>query len=321
MPFPRISQGRVDPQLTNILLAYTNPSFVADRILPMVPNLKDEKGHIPQLGNAHLRAYNSKRSLYDESAHRISFEISNDQTYQVDYFDLGVYVPDRLQDQLQTPFDARNIAQFTAIDALKLEREVALATALNSTSILTNNTTLSGVNKYTDPTGSNPEGDFDTARDSVQSKIGREANKVQMTRGVANALRRHPWFLEIAQSMLKGGAPKGQALSEAAFVETLKAWYELDEVIIAKTIKVTSQQGQTVTKGAVWGDNVLFFNAPAGPSLMSPSFGYSFQMAGANLRTTIKRHDQDKGDVVAVDWAYQDKLLDVDAAYLIKSAI
>lgn len=320
--FPQVTSGRIDPQLTNILLAYSNPMFLADQILPTVPNLKDEAGHIPQLGTSHLRVYTSKRSVYDESSHRIGFEVSNDAKYHIDYYDLDAYVPDRLQQQLQSPFDAQNIAQKTALDSLKLEREVGLAALMTSTAIITQNTTLSGSSKYTDGANSNPDSDFDTARDAVQNGIGREANAMYMSRKVANALRRHPFFLQIAQSSLNGGKAKGDALSVNGLIETLKAWYNLDYVFVGSQIKVTSQQGQaTVTKGAVWGDDVVFFYRPTGPALMEPSFGYSFQLAGQNLRTSIRRHENDKGDLVRVDWAYQDKILDTNAAYLIKNAV
>lgn len=319
--FPKLSTGRVDGQLTNILLAYKNPEFIADMVMPVVPNLAEESGKLAQMGTAHLRQYSTKRALYDESGHRINFTIDNDNTYAIDYYDLESYVPDRLQNQLQKPFDARNAAQMTVMNGLQLEREIALATALTSTSVLTNNTTLSGTSQYDDPTNSNPDVDFDTARDSVQSKTGHEANMVVMSRAVANALRRHPWFLEIAQSALKGGASKVQALSPEAFVETLKAWYGVEYVLIGKAIKITSAEGQTVTKAAVWGNDVVWAYRPKGPSLFEPSFGYSFQLTGHQLQTDIRRHQNDIGDLVRVQWAYQDKILDTNAAYLIKDAI
>lgn len=321
MGFPRLSSGRIDPQLSEILLAYTNPSFLADQILPTVPDLSQEAGHIGKMGNSHLRQYSTKRSVYDEGEHRIEFTISNDQTYQIDYFDQSAYVPDRVQNQVQLPFNALNAAQFTVMDAMKLEREIALAAVLTDTSKITQNTTLAGNAQYTDQANSNPEVDFDTARDAVQVGIGREANAVLMSRKVMNALRRHPFFIEIAKFALAGGAGKAGTLSESAFMETLKSWYELDYVFIGRTIKVTSQTGQTETKGQVWGNDVVFFNRTPSPSLFAPSFGYSFQLAGQNLQTRVRRHVNDKGDIVEVLWAYQDLILDTNAAFLIKNAV
>lgn len=321
MSFPKLSNGRVDPQLTNVLLAFRNQSFLAEQILPTIPGLKEESGVIPKMGNAHLRHYSTKRSLWDEGDHRINFTISNDDTYQVDYFDLSSYVPDRLQRQLQSPFNAKNAAQMTVMNALMLEREKGLATILTNTSVLTNNTTLSGTSQYTDTVNSTPEVDFDTARDSIQESTGFEANSVVMTRKVANALRRHPFFLEIAQSVMKGSVSKGSALSVDGLVSTLKAWYGLEKVLISSQINVTSKEGQTETLGNVWNNDIVWFYSPKGPSLFEPSFGYSFQLAGQNRRASVRRHTNDKGDLVEVEWAYQDKILMPESAYLIKDAV
>ncbi|MEE8151268.1 MAG: hypothetical protein V3T43_06090 [Nitrosomonadaceae bacterium] len=317
--FPKITNGRVDPQLTNVLLAFKNPSYLADQILPTVPNLKDYTGKVPEMGQSHLHQYASKRAVYDEGEHRITFTISNSKTYEIDDYDLSTYLPDRVQTQLQLPFNARNAAQFTVMEAMMLEREIGLADALSDTSVLTNQSTPA--NLYTDGVNSTPEVDFETARDSVHDATGLEANAILMSRKVANVLRRHPWFLEIGYRTLAGGSGKMQSLSMDAFTETLKSWFALDFVFIGKPIKITSREGQTVTKGNVWGNDVVFFVRPKAPSLFTPSMGYSFQISGKNKRTVIRRHQNDKGDLVEVQWAYQDKILQVEAAYLLKTVI
>lgn len=323
MPFAKISDGHVDQQLTNVLLAYTNKDFLAPMFLPVVPNLAKESGVIPSLGDSHLRIRSSKRSLYDESQHRIKFEISNDDKYQIDYYDLSGYVPDRLQEQLDSPFDAKAIIQMTTINSLMLEREDALATLMTSTSILTNNVTLSGISQYSDYDNSTPEEDFDTARDSIFTKTGREANAVYMSRKVRNTLKKHPWFLSIAHSSLQGG--KGlTVLSNSQFEAVLKSMYEdLEFVLIGKTIKVATNVGQaTQTKSVVWNDDVVWFYRPKKAALMEPAFGYSFQLANKNMRSVVRREPiANKGDLIEVEWAYEDNILDVDSAYLIKDAV
>lgn len=319
--FPKVTNGRVDPQLTNVLQAYRNQQYVAGLLFPTVPNLKDETGLIPSMGQDHLHSYSTRRALYDESDHRINFTIDNSDSYRIDYFDLSVYLPDRLQRQVQKPFNMRSAAQFTVMEALMLEREIAAATALTSTSVLTNNTTLSGTSQYTDTVNSTPGSDIDAGRDSVQGLTGKEPNAIHMSRGVMNALRRHPFFLEIAIATIQGVGQKTRALSETAFIETLKAWWNFEYVTIGRAINITSRQGQTVTKAAVWGDDIVIYYRPSGPSLFEPSFGYSFSLAGENMRSVVRRHRNDKGDEVEVMWAYQDKILDVDSGYLIKDAI
>jgi len=39
------------------------------------------------------------------------------------------------------------------------------------------------------------------------------------------------------------------------------------------------------------------------------------------MRAVTRRHQNDKGDLMEVQWAYQDKILDTNAAYLIKDAV
>jgi hypothetical protein len=66
MSFTKLSDIRKDKQIANILMAYTNTSYLADMIFPTVPNLKDSTGYIVQAGNEHLRTYATKRSTQDE---------------------------------------------------------------------------------------------------------------------------------------------------------------------------------------------------------------------------------------------------------------
>jgi hypothetical protein len=313
MSFPKLTNGRVDPQLTNILLAYTNKDFIADRILPTVPNLKDETGVIASLGNAHLRIYDSRRALYDESDHRMEFTISNDKSYKIEYYDLEVYLPDRLASQLQLPFNAKRDSSISLRQAIMLEREAGIAALMTSTSILTNNTTLSGTSQYTDFVNSSPEDDFETARTSIHSKTGREANSVYMSRAVFNTLKRHPFFLNLVKGV--------KILSGKVLTEQIKDFFEVDDVIIGKAIYISTNEGQTETKSVLWGDDVVFFYKPSAPSLFEPSFGYCFKLQGNDLRVDIRRHEKDLGDIIRTMYAYQDKVLDVDAAYLIKDAI
>lgn len=313
MAFPILQNGRVDKQVTNVLLAYTNDDFIVDKILPTVPNLKEESGKIASLNSEHLRIYDSVRALYDESDHRMEFKISNDKSYQIEYHDLESYLPDRLIDQLQEPFDARRDAALSLMQSVMLERENALAAVMTSTSVLTNNTTLSGTSQFNDYTNSDPAGVIETARTSVQNKIGREANSMVLSRKVFNTLKRHPFFLNLVRGV--------SVLAPNTLIELLKDYFELENVYVGKSIYISTKEGQTETKTQLWGNDVILFYRPATASLLTPSFGYNFALAGQNLRASTRRHQNDMGELVRLEYAYQDKILDADAAYLIKSAV
>lgn len=313
MAFPTLTTSRVEPQITNILQAYTNDDFIADKVLPSVPNLKEESGKIAGIGNSHLRIYKSKRALYDEGEHRMEFTYTNDDRYQIEYYDLEAYLPDRLRDQAQAPFDVKRDATLIVMQSLMLERENALATALGDTSIVTQNTTLSGTSQFNDYVNSDPAAVIETARTTIYEATGKEANSMIISRAVFNTLKRHPFFLE----MVKGV----KVISGSVLIGLIQDYFEIENVYIGKTIKITSNEGQTETKSVTWGKNIILFYKPAQASILAPSFGYNFTLAGKNLRASSRRHQNDKGDLHRVDWAYQDMILDTNCGYLIKNAI
>lgn len=312
MPFPKLSSGRVDKLVSNVLQAYTNPNYIAGQILPTL-SVKEESGKIGALDNSHLRTYTSKRAVYDEGQHRMEFKYTQDDSYQIDYYDLEVYLPDRLKDQLDQPFNARRDAGQVLMQALMLERENALATAMTSTAILTNNTTLSGTDQWSDYANSNPDTDIEDARTVVQAAIGREANSMYLSREAFNTLKRHPFYLEMVKGL--------RVLTGSALMKLLKEFHEVENIYVGTAIKVNSEEGQTETKTAVWGDDCVLFYKPNVGSLYEPSFGYQFTLTGANVRADVRRHENDLGDIVRDMWAYQDKILDVNAAYLIKAVV
>lgn len=310
---PKVDTVRTDQLLTNVLLAYTNDSFIADMILPTVPNLKDRTGKIGKLGNSHLRRYKSKRALYDESQHRITFEYSQDDTYSIEDYDLETYVPDAIAGQTRAPFNTRRDAAKITLDALRLERELALAEALHDTTILTNNITLSGTSQFDDYNNSTPGTVIEAGRTSVQNAIGREANGMALSRKVFNTLKRHPYFLNQVQGL--------SVLSGSKLIELLKDEFELDYVLVGKSIYVNSEEGQTETKTTVWYNDIVLFHRAKEPSILAPSFGYSFQLAGKNVKSTTRREpNANKGELIGAEMSYEDLILDADAAYLIKDA-
>lgn len=316
--FPNLTTGRTDRLVTSVLLAKKSPEFIASQIFPTVPNLTDETGLLGKLSNHHLRQYTSKRSLYDEGDHRMEFKYTQSDRYNIDYYDLETYIPDRVANQLQTPFDSRRDSAFVLLQALLLEREIAAATALHSTAILTNNVTLSGTSQFSDYDNSTPETVFETARDSVFGLTGMEANSVVMSRKVANVLKSHPFFLDLAK---RNAGQNVDNINLTQFMALFKSYFEIENMFIGKSIKISSKEGQTETLANVWSDDVVFFTRPNTPGLLVPSFGYSFAIAGKDRTFKVRRHPKDKGDIAELEMAYQDMIIDANAAYLVKAAV
>lgn len=308
-----VGDVRLDRRIANILMAYTNQQYLAPQMMPTV-NVSVRTGNIPVLGNSHLRIYDSRRSTYDESSHRMQFAISTDKTYRIEDYDLEVYLPDKLVEEQEAPFDLRRDANLSVMQAMMLERENALAALFTSTAIITQNTTLSGTSQWDDYVNSAPDTNAEAARTAIHDAIGREANSVYMSRAVFNALKYHPLFLNRVSGV--------QVLTGAVLVQLIKDLWEVENVYIGGGIKVTSNEGQTETITKVWQNDVVFFYRAPRPSLYEPSFGYNFTIVGKNMKASNRRElKADKGTLERVEWSYQDKILDTNAIYLIKDAV
>jgi len=311
---PTVRTSRVDQALTQISLAFVNKEYVADRILPTVPNLKDDTGLIGAYGNEHMRIYSSKRALYDTNQKRIEWSVNLDARYNINYYDLENYLPDRLVEQTRLPFDARRDATILVQQALMLEREKALADLMGDTAVLTQNTTLSGTSQWNDYANSTPEVDIITAKTAVFNATGLEANRVVMSRAVVEVLRLHPFFVDQVRGV--------RLPSNDDVVNILKGFFGFEEVVIGRAKYVSSVEGQTDVLADVWGKNFIVYYAPSTPSLFAKSFGYSFQLANRNWSVRTRREPiADEGELIKVQHARDDKVLTATAAYLIKNAI
>lgn len=317
MPFPKVTNGRVDPQLSNISLAYTNEEYIHDKILPVVPNLKDESGKVAEFGTDHLRIYSTaKRSLWDEGEHRIDYTIDNSKTYEIDYYDLDIYVPDRLADQLQKPFDAKKDASMNLEGSRNQIMESAIASALQSTAVITQNVTLSGTDQWSDLDDSDPLADLETGAETIRQATGRRPNRLILPARVVSKLIVHTAFKARVSGVQK-------TLSRADVVNIIAAHLNIKEknILIGSAIKESAKEGQTSSLTDIWGDGVVLFYVPERASLMTPSLGYRFELTGKNKRVVTRRHKNDKGDLVEIDWAYEDKILDTKNAYLINDTL
>jgi hypothetical protein len=314
MAFPTLQNSKVDKLVTSILLAKVNEpgTYVQDAIFPTVPGISAESGLIGSIGNDHLRVFNSQRSVWDESEHRIKFEYSKDKRYQVNYHDLEVYLPDRIIEQAEQPFMPRRDALTTLLEALKIERERSIADLVTDTTVITNNVTLAGADQWNNQTTSKPEEDIQLAVDTVRQNSLRKPNKVVMPYSCFQSLKYHPFFVNRVNGI--------NVLSEEQLRTLIKDIFGL-EVLVAESQYVSSVEGQTETVVDTWGNDVVVFYSPETPSLFAPALGYHFTLSNRNLRVSQRRHSNDVGDINKVEWAYQDFLTMPEAGYLIKSAV
>lgn len=318
MAAPKLINSRIDPLLSNLLLSYKNEgNFIGDSVFTqcMVPR---EAGKIGYLDNAHLRGGNSKRGVFDLTPHRMEHSVGNDKTFAIDYYDKEMLVPYRLQQQSQAPFNQKKIASFRLMESAMLENEITVANTMTSTSVLSQNTTLTGTARFDQFDTSTPEDVIETGRNTVLSKTGVLPNSIIIPYGVLSVLKRHPFFLSQNRALNR--------LSDQVVIATIKEFFGFENVYVAKAINVGTQEGQAETMSYVWGkDMVIFYqnqSAENDAAILAPSFGYVFKLQGQDMYVDTRLEPTiQKGELVRVNWARQYKVLDANLGFLVKSVI
>jgi len=299
-------------QLLNTILGQTNrDNFVRDRILPKVSVLKDS-ADIPSWGTQHMRIFNLERAPDDRSLHYIESELGARQEYRIRRHDIAEYIPDVHLENEERPFQLVAQKSARAKETLLLQAEDALAATLRDPAILTQNSTPATA--WSLP-ASTPFKDIEDSKTTIFNSVGMEANTIVIPRNVLVVLKQHDDYNKALTN-------KAVAVSDGEIVNIIKDKHGLNEVIIAKSRKVTSVPGATETKGNVWEDDViLFYKSPFG-SIISPSFGYSFELAKHQLKFKTRREPiADKGLTIEGELAFDDRILMPNAGYLIQAAI
>jgi hypothetical protein len=309
-----VSSTQVNTFIQTLLGQTNRPHFVRDLILPKV-SVNKRGGIIPTWGNAHMRIYDLKRGLQDRSLHFVESEISANKTYNIEDYDVAGYVPDALLENADRPFELAALESITKQEILELQAEDALATAMTNSAVLTQYTTLSGTSQWSDYEESTPFEDIEDAKTTVFNACGMEPNTIVIPREVLVSLKQHPDYNFNLTRDAKG-------LSDGDIVQILKDKHGFAEVIVPKARKITTIDGQTESFGSVWGKHVVLFYKAQFPSMVSPSFGYSFELSGFDVSTKTRREpNADKGILVESSKAFDDKILMPSAAYLLKAAV
>ncbi|MBF0560717.1 MAG: hypothetical protein HQL37_01625 [Alphaproteobacteria bacterium] len=274
MPYqPSLNSVHVDAALTNFSVAYvqSEDAFVAGQVFPVMPvEHKSDKFFTYQL-DAYLRAAGAQVP-YGTEAPRGGLVLSTDS------YDVGM--PKRWAQDITPDIRANADAALSDIDqqvaaqvmrALLIGREVDFVTNYMSTGVW--GTDMIGGTNFTvwsNQAGSDPIYDVDTGKTTVLQNTGMEVNTMTVAYNVHQALRRHPLILE---RIKYGGGPANPALVTP---QMLAAVFEVERYIVAKSVQVTSAEGQPITTGFVVGNDVLLTHSARSPGIMTPSAGFNF---------------------------------------------
>jgi len=300
-----------DILLSNVSRKLIPEGFIAEKILP-VALVKLSSSKIGYYGKEHLRIEEDivgGRTPYPQ----VTSTVRNSNSYQITKHGLSDVITEEDFANVQKPFDARVDTTTDLQTKLQLGKEKALADTLTSTSVITQNTTLSGTDQWSDYTNSDPIGDTETARNTILTNSGVLPNKAVMDWLVFSKLRYHPDIIEFVK--YTSNVVKGLNLQQMA------DFLQVQELLIGMVPYVTTKEGQADTLGRVWGKHLVYLHAPKVASKRQVSLGYRVQQNAPRRVFRQKLGDPPNSEKVLVDDSYQQLIVDVTAAYLVEDCI
>lgn len=268
----------VDKLLTNVSSAYVPKGFICEQVLPTVQS-KQYTGLLGKYGTSHLRIENSVKGGRGKYR-QIETRVYTTQTYVIEGHGLEGMVTKEDYANVEAPFDAERDEVMGLSTVLWLEKEKALADTLTSTSIITQNVTLSGTSQFNDFGNSDVLGVTTTAQNTILDSTGMLPNLCIMDVKLWKVLRYHPQLLDALG--FKWDRPGG--LKEDEMAKALG----VDQVLFGNARYESAKEGQTSSLAPVWGKHMVFAIAPAKAEIMQKSVGYLLRPTGSEPRKVYK---------------------------------
>lgn len=309
MSQPVFRSTAVDKILTQFSVAYRNDDYISEMIMPVI-KVKERSGLFAKYGKDNLRVDDNILRAPGTRARTFDYTVSQG-TYTCTEKAYEKIVPDEFANNQDDPYDALRDASIFAVDKIWGYQEDALATFMANTSNITQNTTLSGTDQWSDYANSDPLSDLRTARSTIKAATGKNPNVAVFGYETWLQLVQHP---DIADRVKYVGMTNEDAVKRA-----VAQLIGVQEVLIGDAVKNTANIGQTDSMSYIWGKHAwLLYRAPR-PNLMTPSFGYTMK----DLDRVVDRYREEPlvSNVVRVRDSYDQTVVDASLAYLIQNAV
>ena len=306
----------LDKLLTQASNMLVPEGFVCEEILPAV-FVEQKTGRLGKFGTNHLRVEATiagGRGLY-RTVDSVTRDVTT--TYHVDSHGLNdICTPDDYSN-VYAPFDAEQDIVKALTTLLYIKKEYALASTLTSTSIITQYTTLTSANQYSDKINCSPIADWETARQAIRNGCGFPPNIAVMDWQVYNKIKALPQIMDLLG--YKYARPGGLTDTE------MNVALGVDKVLIARSVYESAKEGQTSNLQPIWGKDIVFAYSPDQATRYQTALGYRVQLTGQRgaprrvYKYPIYNPPESTGIICEDSW---DMLISNAAcAYLIKAAI
>ena len=293
----------VNKLLTNVSVAYKNASYVADSLFPTV-TVDKETGLYFVVDKENLRAPADARRADLGRANRVTNTLST-QAYSLEEKSLETPITDRVMRNYENPFDPKKNATLLVTEKLLLDKEKDLQAAILA--VASGSNTLDENGAWSTVTTDILD-HVRTGKNWVQRNTGHKANTVLLGKPALDALLKNTAFIDSIKYT--------QVVTEEALRNAIKAYFDVERVLIGEAIENTAKEGQTDALDYVWGDTCVIAYVAPNPALETPSAGYHLSLKDA--RFVDEWYEQEiKSTFVRANDFYDNKIVDSNALYII----
>lgn len=305
---PPIRDTHVDAILTNISIAYKNATFIADKVMPIIP-VRKESDKYYKYGKERFNLPETLRAPRAESK-EIDWTVSTD-AYSCDEHTLSGAIDDRERDNADNPIDVDSDTTELLTDLIMLgyEKRVADLVTNPGNYAASNKRTLAGTSQWSDAGNSTPVKDINSAKKALED-VGVVANTLVLPNSVYYAMKENGDIKERIKYSQTG----------LVTLDILKTLFEVDNILLANSKYNSANPGQGTTSLVdVWNDNVWLGYVAPRPGLKQLTFGYTFQARKFQVRRW--REDRRHSDIIEPSVVQDEKIVASDAGYLIQDTL
>ena len=292
---------------------YQNNEFVAEKVFQPLPVDKQSNKYYVY-GKDNLRVDDDERRPGAQS-NEITWNLST-VPYFADGHGLMSYIPDESRDNADAALDLDTDETVQLTEKIFLNREASLVAQLvagmSPTDLSANAYAASWDKDTVDPIKV-----IDAAKETVILGCGKKPNVALMSRPVFRGVRNN-----LLVKNRVGGALNGVD-SSLITKQQLATLLEVDELIVADAIKLTSAEGQTDVADYVWGKSALLFYRPPSPGKRTVALGYQMTWNTGRLGSLVYRGRSDKrhSDWIEVMRYYDEKIVSAGAGVMWTNAV
>jgi len=239
--------------------------YVGQQLFPIV-EVDKEEGTIPIWGKESFLVQKTERALRGAS-NVLPVEKLTDTEYKTVEHDLEY--PIDYREEKEAIFDLRKRGTYLTTQGVRLRMErihADIAQDLNNYAV-TNKTTLTSTDQWTDKTHSSPKEDFKAAKAAIRALTGKEPNVCVCGYASFQSLLDHPELEEKIK----------YAVKSILNVDLIKEILDIENFYVGKSLYVESLTGGFVD---AWADNVILAYVAPLAEVETPSWAYTLRVKG-----------------------------------------